>query len=136
MLKKENSTLEESLCGKLKEELEQEKTNTIVQDKAKEMIERQNSEKLCRKLDTKDEIIKDRQKPKVNSTLKESLCTPCYRLQKRRKGQERKRQEKKDKKKIQRQRFALILLLVFCISTNISPISSCRGKDIIFFAKL
>ena len=40
MLKKENSTLEESLCGKLKEELEQEKTNTIVQDKAKEMIER------------------------------------------------------------------------------------------------
>ena len=46
MLKKENSTLEESLCGKLKEELEQEKTNTIVQDKAKEMIERQNSEKL------------------------------------------------------------------------------------------
>ena len=40
MLKKENSTLEESLRGKLKEELEQEKTNTIVQDKAKEMIKR------------------------------------------------------------------------------------------------
>ena len=99
MLKKENSTLEESLCGKLKEELEQEKTNTIVQDKAKEMIERQNSEKLCRKLDTKDEVIKDRQKPKANSSLKESLCTPCYRPQKRRKGQERKRQEKKDKNK-------------------------------------
>ena len=86
MLKKENSTLEESLRGKLKEELEQEKTNTIVQDKAKEMIERQNSEKLCRKLDTKDEVIKDRQKPKANSSLKESLCTPCYRPQKRRKG--------------------------------------------------
>ena len=65
MLKKENSTLEESLRGKLKEELEQEKTNTIVQDKAKEMIERQNSEKLCRKLDTKDEVIRDRQKPKA-----------------------------------------------------------------------
>ena len=40
MLKKENSILEESLCGKLKEELEQEKTNTILQDKTKEMIER------------------------------------------------------------------------------------------------
>ena len=40
MLKKENSTLEESLRGKLKEEIEQERTNTIVQDKAKEMIER------------------------------------------------------------------------------------------------
>ena len=35
MLKKENSTLEESLRGKLKEEIEQEKTNTIVQDKEK-----------------------------------------------------------------------------------------------------
>ena len=92
------------------------------------MIERQNSEKLCRKLDTKDEVIKDRQKAKVNSSLKESLCKSCYRPQKRRKGQERKRQEKKDKKKIQRQRFALILLLVFCISTNISPISRVEEK--------
>ena len=37
------------------------------------MIERQNSEKLCRKLDTKDEVIEDMQKPKANSSLKESL---------------------------------------------------------------
>ena len=58
VLKKENSTLEESLRAKIKEEIEQERTNTIVQDKAKEMIERQNSEKICRKLDTKDEIGK------------------------------------------------------------------------------
>ena len=43
------------------------------------MIERHNSEKLCRKLDTKDEVIKDKQKPKANSSLKEYLCTPCYR---------------------------------------------------------
>ena len=65
--------------GKVKEEIEQELTDIIVQDKEKEMIERQNSEKLCRKLDTKDEVIKDKQKPKANSSLKESLCTPCYR---------------------------------------------------------
>ena len=37
------------------------------------MIERQNSEKLWRKLNTKDEVIKDMQKPKANSSLKESL---------------------------------------------------------------
>ena len=75
VLKKENSTLEESLRGKLKEEIEQKRTNTIVQDKAKEMTERQNSEKICRKLDTKDEVgkvIKDMLKPKENSS-KESL---------------------------------------------------------------
>ena len=67
----------ESPRGKLKEEIEQErKTSTIVQDKVKEKIERQNSEKLCRKLDTKDvvgKVIKDMQKPKANSSLKESL---------------------------------------------------------------
>ena len=37
------------------------------------MIERQNSEKLCRKLDTTNEVIEDMQKPKANSSLKESL---------------------------------------------------------------
>ena len=37
------------------------------------MIERQNSEKLWRKLNTKDEVIKDMQKPKANNSLKESL---------------------------------------------------------------
>ena len=70
--KKDNSTLR----GKLKEEIEQEMTNTIVQDKAKEMVERQNSEKLCRKLKTKDVVgkdIEDMQNPKGNSSLKESL---------------------------------------------------------------
>ena len=67
----------ESLREKLKKEIEQERTNTIVQDKAKEMIERQNSEKLCRKLDIKDKVekvIEGMQKPKENSSFKESLC--------------------------------------------------------------
>ena len=50
--------------GKVKEEIEQELTDIIVQDKAKEMIERQNNEKLCRK--TKDMLIE-------NSAFKESL---------------------------------------------------------------
>lgn len=48
----------------------------IDQDKAKEMIEKQNSEKLSRKLETKEEIgkdVKDMLKPKENSTLEESL---------------------------------------------------------------
>ena len=60
----------------LKKEIEQERTNTIVQDKEKEMIERQNSEKLCRKLDTKDEVekvIEDMQKPKDTSIYHENL---------------------------------------------------------------
>ena len=70
--KKDNSILR----GKLKEEIEQEMTNIIVQDKTKEMTERQNSEKICRKLDTKDvvgKVIRDMQKPKANSNPKESL---------------------------------------------------------------
>ena len=40
------------------------------------MTKRQNSEKICRKLDTKDvvgKVIKYMQKPKANSSLKESL---------------------------------------------------------------
>ena len=49
---------------KVKEEIEQELTDIIVQDKAKEMIEIQNNEKLCRK--TKDMLIE-------NSAFKESL---------------------------------------------------------------
>ena len=69
--KKDNSTLH----GKLKEEIEQERTNAIVQDKAKEMTERQNSEKLCRKLKTKDDVGKVIRKDmlKENSAFKESL---------------------------------------------------------------
>ena len=49
---------------KVKEEIEQELTDIIVQDKAKEMIEIQNNEKLCRK--TKDMLIE-------NSAFEESL---------------------------------------------------------------
>ena len=44
--KKENSTFEESPRRKLKDKIEQERTSTIVQDKVKEKIERQNSEKF------------------------------------------------------------------------------------------
>ena len=53
--------------------IEQERTSTIVQDKVKEKIERQNSEKLCRKLDTKDvvgKVIKDMQNQKQIVVLK------------------------------------------------------------------
>ena len=66
--KKDNS-------GKLKEEIEQERTNTIVQDKAKEMTERQNSEKLCRKLKTKEDVGKVIRNDmlKENNAFKESL---------------------------------------------------------------
>ena len=65
------NTLKETLCKELNIERD------IDQDKAKEMIERQNSEKLCRKLDTKEDvgkvIRKDMLKPKENNTLEESL---------------------------------------------------------------
>ena len=65
------NTLKETLRKELNIERD------IDQSKAKEMIERQNSEKLCRKLDTKEDvgkvIRKDMLKPKENITLEESL---------------------------------------------------------------
>ena len=51
---KENNSLKESLCQKLKDE----RTNTIVQDKTKEIFERHNSENVGKV------IIKDMQKTK------------------------------------------------------------------------
>ena len=81
---KEETSLVQIICKKLEIEidLQKEKEFSLKKDikRQKSLIEtnkanRKNSEKLCRKIETKEKVgkVKDMLKPKDNSTLKESL---------------------------------------------------------------